>query len=203
MTYSTSSVKLLLTLLLALSLASPLVGAQGQMGTREAMAGAMVKMMDAMGMFKPSPGSGPLSMSNPFGGPGWMPGGGGFGTPWSSTFQDPSRAMGWGEDMMEGFYPGGSPLEGVWEGRNGELVIVQGNRFRIYSGTSGYVDGYVQVRDGLLAMYTPGEEQARPFEYAESQGRMILRDEAGEVYLYRRLRLDDPQSDFAPPAYGR
>jgi len=201
MTHSKSLVKLLLAL--ALALPSPFASSQGGMGTREAMANAMVKMMDAMGMFKPSPGSSPLSMSSPFGGPGWMPGGGGFGSPWSSPFQDPSRAMGWGEDMMQGFYPGASPLEGVWEGRNGELVIVQGNRFRIYSGTAGYVDGYVQVQDGRLAMYTPGDEQARPFEYAESQGRLILRDGGGEVYLYRRLRLDDTSSDFAWPSYGR
>jgi len=166
----------------------------------------MVKMMDAMGMFKPSAGSSfpssPMSMANPFGAPGWGPGGG-FGMPWGSPFQDPSRSMGWGEDMMKGFYPGASPLEGVWEGRSGELVIVQGNRFRIYSGSSGYVDGYVHVQDGRLAMYTPGESEARPFEYAESEGRLILRDAAGEVYLYRRLRLDAMQDEGPPLPYGR
>jgi hypothetical protein len=195
-------------LLAPLLLAAPALPAQGQSGTREVMADAMVKMMDAMGMFKPPSGgsmpSNPMSMGSPFGGPGgWMPGGG-PGMPWGSPpFGDPSRVMGWGEDMMQGFSPGASPLEGVWEGRSGELVIVQGNRFRIYSGTSGYVDGYVHAQDGRLAMYTPGEEEARPFEYAESGGRLVLRDAAGEVYMYRRLRLDDPGLGAAPPAYDR
>jgi hypothetical protein len=107
--------------------------------------------------------------------------------------------MGWGGDLMDRLSPGASPLDGVWEGRNGELVIVQGQRFRIYPGAVEYVDGFVHAQGGRMAMYLAGEEEARPFEYAESDGRLVLRDASGQVYTYRRLRLDAEQEAAWPP----
>ena len=82
-----------------------------------------------------------------------------------------------------------SRLEGVWEGRNGELLIVQGNRFRIYSPAVQRVDGLMQVKGDRLALYNPLDQHAQGFEFAESRGRLIMRDLAGQVYLYRRLQL--------------
>ncbi|MEA3275728.1 MAG: hypothetical protein U9Q81_10655 [Pseudomonadota bacterium] len=200
--------------LLPLLLWIPLCGGEAQGGSREAMADAMAKMMETMGLLDSGPSGGapagmpldPMSMGSPFGRSSWAPG---FampgGMPWGSPFQDPSRTFGMGE-MMKQFSqnmptPGaaeggqpfpwmGSPLEGIWEGRNGELLIVQGNRFRIYSPNLRRVDGYIQVRADRLALYNPDEESARPFEYAESQGRLVMRGAEGETYLYRRLRLD-------------
>ena len=84
-------------------------------------------------------------------------------------------------------------LDGVWEGRNGELLIVQGSRFRIYPGSAGYVDGYIQLRGDRLALYSPSDESARPFEFAESEGRLALRDAQGQLCLYRRLWLESEQ----------
>jgi hypothetical protein len=167
------------------------------------MADAMSRMMEAMGLFDsgPTPGTGgsmpmdPMSMTGPWGsaaGP-W-----GSGMPWGGPFQDPSRAFQMGE-MMNRFSrqmraPGGtwspSRLEGVWEGRSGELLIVQGDRFRIYSPDVQRVDGLIQVREDRLALYNPLDEQAQPFQFAESEGRLVMRDLSGQVYLYRRLRLD-------------
>lgn len=170
------------------------------------MADAMTRMMDAMGMFDSASTQSmdPLSM-DPFGASGWEPG---LGMPWGSSFQDPTRAFAMGE-MMKQFArgmpgpgaPGGarnlwsapwtaSRLEGVWEGRGGELLIIQGNRFRIYSPGMQRVDGLIQIRDDRLALYNTRDEHAQPFEFAESRGRLILRDHSGQAYLYRRLRLD-------------
>jgi hypothetical protein len=148
-----------------------------------------------------------MSMMDPLGVSGW---GSGLGMPWGSPFQDPSRAFAMGEMMKRlprmpapgaPAGPGGSAslpwtasrLEGVWEGRNGELLIVQGGRFRIYSPDMQRVDGLLQIRGDRLALYHQEEEHARPFEFAESQGRLIMRDLQGEAYLYRRLRLDAGQ----------
>jgi hypothetical protein len=195
-----------LQLSMALACAAYASLAHPQAGTREAMADAMTRMMEAMGLF--SPGSaGSMPMGTPFGGSGWTPGFGLPGaTPWGMPFQDPSGAMGKGGEMMNQFsknmpLPGGgagmqpfpwmgSRLDGVWEGRDGELLIVQGNRFRIYPGHTGYVDGYLNVSGDRLAMYSPADEAARPFEFAESEGRLVLRDEAGQLFLYRRLWLE-------------
>lgn len=162
-------------LLLFLALAPSLTWAEGQWGSREAMADAMVRMMDAMGMFNSSPGStlssNPFATPGPFGGSPWAPGYGGYGMPWMGS-------------------RGASSLQGIWEGRDGELVVVQGERFRIYSSDGRTLDGRVRVQGDRLAMHVPGEAQARAFQFAESQGRLVLRDSDGQVYLYRRLRLD-------------
>lgn len=173
------------------------------------MANAMTRMMEAMGLFDSASGSSvaadPMSMMGPLGAAGL---GSGFGTPWGNPFQDPSRSFAMGEMMKQFSHrmpaagaptgtAGGwsapwsaSQLEGVWEGRNGELLIVQGGRFRIYSPAMQRVDGLIQIRDNRLALYNPQDEHAQPFEFAESRGRLTMRDPAGQTYLYRRLRLD-------------
>jgi len=173
------------------------------------MANAMARMMEAMGMFDAASGGGvaadPMSMMGPLGAAGL---GSGFGAPWGNPFQDPSRAFAMGEMMKQFSHrmpasgtPAGtaggwsgpwsaSQLEGVWEGRNGELLIVQGDRFRIYSPGMQRVDGLIQIRDSRLALYNPQDEHAQPFAFAESKGRLTMRDQAGQTYLYRRLRLD-------------
>jgi len=175
-------------LLLFLALAPSLTWAEGQWGSREVMADAMVRMMEAMGMFDSSPSgtlsSNPFATSGPFAGSPWPPGYGGYGMPW----------MGRGGD---------SSLQGIWEGRDGELVVVQGERFRIYSSQGLSLDGWVRVQGDRLAMYVPGEAQARGFQFSESRGRLLLRDRDGQVYLYRRLRLDEPDPGTPSPGLIR
>jgi len=179
-------------------------------GAREVMANAMARMMEAMGLFDSAPAQRDLggvfadywSSGEPFGASGW---GLARGAPWSGPVPDRSRAA-----MMRGLMrqfnrrmspPGESSgdwpmawkparLEGVWEGRDGELVIVQGERFRIYSPELQRVDGLVRIQGNRLALYNPLDGHARPFEFAEHQGRLIMRDLAGRLYLYRRLWLD-------------
>lgn len=209
-----------LLVLLLLAASGP---GSAQQGRREIMADTMARMMEAMGLFdsasdRRSDGGAPLdpmSMLGPLAATGWGPG---FGMPWGGSFQDPSRAFAMGETMRQlyGHMPGrNSPagvgrtapwttsrLEGIWEGRNGELLIVQGNRFRIYSPGMQRVDGLIQTKDDRLALYNPRDEHAQPFEFAESRGRLVMRDLTGQSYLYRRLRLDGGRSGAAtkPPS---
>ena len=176
---------------------------------RAAMAEAMAKMMEAMGFLGPAL---PGSMPSPV--PGVMPGmlpsplTGMPGATDPKTLMDQGMEKGGAalQQMTEGmkmpdtpasFMPWGTPsrLDGVWEGRNGELLIVQGNRFRIYPGASHYVDGYIQLQGDRLALYNPGNEHIRPFEFAESEGRLALRDPAGTLFLYRRLWLEQPAAE--------
>jgi hypothetical protein len=204
-------------LLLLLLLAAPGSGS-AQQGAREIMADTMARMMEAMGLFDSASDrrSGdaapldPMSMMGPLGATSW---GSGFGKPSGSPFQDPSRAFAMGETMRQLYenMPGrdspagggwrapwtASRLEGVWEGRNGELFIVQGSRFRIYSPGMQRVDGLIKIKGDRLALYNPLNERPQPFEFAESRDRLVMRDLAGQSYLYRRLRLDGGQSDAA------
>ena len=172
---------------------------EAQATPREAMIDAMVKMMDAMGVFEPSNLPPPVPpLLNP---PSWNP---------NAVLADPARAAAQGGALVGSVASGlaqpgqanGSRLEGIWEGRDGELLIIQGNRFRIYPGSAGYIDGYLQFRGERLAMYNPEEANIRPFDYAEFEGRLVLRDPAGTLYLYRRLWFENPPGTAAPPAHA-
>lgn len=183
--------------------------------TRSAMADAMARMMEAMGLFGTGGAyaSGPQGWTNPMGMSGWPSGlgswpGGLPGTvpmPFPGAAQmDPMSQMGqMGQagqmaQMMERFAPGApmrgampwGPLEGIWEGSDDGLLIVQGGRYRIYAPFSGYIDGDIRVSGDRVELTNRRESFAQEFEYALDQGRLVLRDRHGQVYLYRRLVLD-------------
>ena len=209
MTRAPGPARTLLALLALLAGTVPAAAEDVSAAPRAAMAEAMAKMMEAMGFLGPAL---PGSMPSPV--PGVMPGmlpsplTGMPGAADPKTLMDQGMEKGGAalQQMTEGmkmpdnpasFMPWGTPsrLDGVWEGRNGELLIVQGNRFRIYPGASHYVDGYIQLQGDRLALYNPGNEHIRPFEFAESEGRLALRDPAGTLFLYRRLWLEQPAAE--------
>lgn len=179
--------------------------------TRSAMADAMVRMMEAMGLFGSTGGSfssGPPGWSNPMGMSGWpsgfgampampgMPGAGSVPMPSpGGTPMDPTTQMGQMGQMMERFAPGAAPwgtgpLEGIWEGSDDGLLIVQGERYRLYAPLSGSIDGDIRVKGDLVELSNPRESFTQEFEYALDQGRLVFRDRHGQIYLYRRLVLD-------------
>jgi hypothetical protein len=108
--------------------------------------------------------------------------------------------MGQMRQMMERFgagVPGSEspawavgPLEGIWESNDDSLLIVQGGRYRIYAPFSGSIDGDIRVTGDRAELTNRREDFAQEFEYALDQGRLVLRDRQGQVYLYRRLVLD-------------
>lgn len=210
---------LVLTLLLLLT--SGAAAGDTSTAPRAAMADAMARMMDAMGFLNPPANPAVTPPPVPYSG---VPGGvsipglssmtGMPGTSsWPAPGGDPSGFMNKGGEVMKqmteglklpgvaagGFPLSGSRLDGIWEGRNGELLIVQGNHFRIYPGFSGYVDGYIQLSGERLALYNPENTFISPFEFAESDGRLALRDQNGDLFLYRRLWLDQSRSMFSSP----
>lgn len=219
-------------MILAGCLIQAVAGAEGGRGTREAMADAMTRMMDAMGMFRErdsdlrrprsdGKSSNWASASSPFSSwsgfpamsPFSMPGQ----TPWSSFplgmgglpgMSSPWDPSGWSR-QMPGFGPGDSspygapwgapydqsPLEGSWESPAGELLLIEGSHYRMYSGDSRYLDGRIRVEGDRLLLYNPEQENALAFEYVHQDGRLMLRDEAGQVYLYRRIFRHESPSE--------
>lgn len=180
-------------------------------GTRSAMADAMSRMMEAMGLF----GSGATApgsmygggMPSPFNMPGsgmGMPGmpGGSMGMPFGGGSQwDQAGRM--GGAMMDQFsrsVPGmsqmpqmpwsGSSLEGPWEAAGGGLLLVQGPYYRLYAPDGGYVDGSIQVSADRVRLSNSQAGFDLAFEYAmDQEGRLVMRDQNGQIYLYRRLVL--------------
>jgi hypothetical protein len=177
-------------------------------GTRSAMADAMSRMMEAMGLF----GSGATApgsmygggMPSPFGMPGsgmGMPGmpGGAMGMPFGGSGQmDQAGRMGgamW--DQFSRSVPGmsqmpwsGASLEGPWEAAGGGLLLVQGPYYRLYAPNGGFVEGTLQATGDRLRLSNSRAGFDLEFEYAmDQEGRLAMRDQSGQVYLYRRLVL--------------
>jgi len=184
-------------------------------GAANAMAEAMTRMMEAMGMLDDDDGS---MMPGMPGMPYMMPGLGNFGygqMPWAQmpwgqipgygAFGDPIKAFGMqglaeqmpGEMQWPWVSGYANALDGVWEGRDGGLLIVRAHRFRLQAAQGGHIEGSLQRRGDRLALYEPRTGSSRSYEMAIHQGRMVLRDEAGNTYLYRRLWLDDSSDGFS------
>lgn len=157
-------------LLFALCLSAGAAGAQQGTPNRQAMADAMSRMMESMGLFGAGAGTG-----NPAAG----------GGSWDQAGEVGRRMM----DGLGKGVPGGG-LDGLWEAAGGGLLIVQGGNYRLYAPYGGYVDGVIQVVGSRLRLASRRARFALEFEYALDQGRLAMRDARGQVYLYRRLVLN-------------
>lgn len=136
----------------------------------EAMAAAMARMMEAMG-FAGSGGSQAGAMS--FGGRGAL-----------------DQAGRWGQSLLEGLAPGpATALEGLWEAAGGGLLIVQGGHYRLYASNGAFVDGSLGVAADRVRLWNRASGFAAELEYALDKGRLALRDQSGQLYLYRQLIL--------------
>jgi hypothetical protein len=186
----------MLPVILSLLMPVPLAAADPSAPTR-AFAEAMARMMDAMGLLGDEGAAAPMPMPMT---PPPMPGADGA-MPGMDDMADWVRELPGSVELpgMPGWKRTG--LDGIWEGRAGGLLIVQAHRFRLYSGQGGYIDGLIQQRGDRIAIYDPARDIVRPYEFAQHQGRLVLRDAAGQVYLYRRLWLDDDLPDL--PAGGK
>lgn len=127
------------------------------------------------------------------------------GSPWSSMPGSPWSMGGnpWSQlNNMPGYpafgpnaqVPYGQPsgwtgaLDGSWQGQSGEILAVQSGRFRIYLDRDRYQEGRIELLGkDLLSMQGQNSGTARRYEYAVHEGRLVLRDEAGNLLLYRRV----------------
>jgi hypothetical protein len=111
--------------------------------------------------------------------------------PNAATGQQPQNPS--GAASAQTFYPPvQSSLDGIWQGRDGEIVLVMYGHFRIYADSDNYRDGLYQIDDKWLTLYDPQSGSTKSFEYAFSEGRMVLRDENDHLLLYRQLPIPVP-----------
>ncbi|NEX20628.1 hypothetical protein G3480_09955 [Thiorhodococcus mannitoliphagus] len=169
----------------------------------EAMARAIARMMESMGFAGaagydasayPKPGVMP-GLPTPMGA--WS--GSGIPTPPASgadgSPMDQMTQM--GQQMLQGVQGqaasapwGQSSLEGVWEDNQSGVLIVQGGRYRLYSQCRGYIEGAIRISGSRVELSNDTQEgMTQGFEYVLDQGRLVLRNESGQVFLYRRLIL--------------
>ena len=81
-----------------------------------------------------------------------------------------------------------SPLDGIWQGRTGDILMVRDGHFRIYVSRDRYRQGKLRFKGDTLYMHDPRTNTTKKYEYATQKGRLVLRDAEGQLLLYRRLR---------------
>jgi hypothetical protein len=155
----------------------------------------MQLMMDAMrGANRPAQsgawGNPPLDWSqyNPSGA--WSGlGGSSYLSPWSTgqlPGQQQMQQMMQGMGAPQGLPFTGSSLDGMWQGRSGEILVIWGNRFRIYADTTRFTEGELRVQGNQLWLRNATSDTTQRYEYAAHEGRLALRDARGQLLLYRR-----------------
>ncbi len=79
-------------------------------------------------------------------------------------------------------------LTGTWQGQSGVVMVIEQGVFRVFRSPHQYRDGRIWITDAthfeLIDLQTG---LTRYYEFAESQGRLILRDPYGEMLLFRRF----------------
>jgi len=181
-----------LLLLAGLSWLAPRPTATADSGSRgAAMADAMAKMMDAMGFG----GANRVDADSSGFDSAWeQPAPANGGAPWGVL----TGTMPWAasRDMMERWsgrpwsqpVPTTAPrLNGVWLSDSGERLTIRGGRFRLEAGPGRVSEGMLQLRGALLALHQPRLNRTWIYEYAEHEGRLVLRDAQGQLFLYRRI----------------
>lgn len=105
--------------------------------------------------------------------------------PWSQAMpQAPSRGGG----QPSGDRPQApSVLEGVWQGAAGDVLTVHGHRFRIEAGQPQVGYGTFMLHGNRLIAYLPQTDSTRLYEYEVRGDYLALRDESGQMLLFRRL----------------
>jgi len=87
-----------------------------------------------------------------------------------------------------GSYPGMTDLNGSWQGESGEVLVIRGDRFRIYQDRQNYRQGRLaSPQPGLLLLQEQQSGQVRPYRFAESEGRLMLLDPGGLLLRYIRV----------------
>jgi hypothetical protein len=140
-----------------------------------------------------------------------LPGGGlpGAGWPYGAPLQSPVPGLG-GFPAQGGLplntlpyqsVPSVSPVDGIWVGRGGEIVLVMYGHFRIYATAEIYRDGRFEIVGDRLIMYDPKSDRRMLFEYYLEDGQMMLRNEAGTILQFKQLPIPIPPYNlFANPS---
>jgi hypothetical protein len=183
------------------------------------MSEAMIAMMDAMGdlahRFKGtgnwSLGSSYRPYSSLYGRSGYpyslysLPGGG---LPYGMPLHSPAPHLG-GPPAAGALpftsplpqpQPSVSPVDGIWLGRAGEIVLVMYGHFRIYASAEIYRDGRFEIIGDRLIMYDPESGNQMLFDYHLEEGHMILRSKSGTMMQFKQLPIPiPPYTLFANP----
>ncbi len=81
-----------------------------------------------------------------------------------------------------------TPLDGRWRGQTGEILAINNGRFRIYKRRNRYKEGQlIMQQNNRLVLQHADTGISSFFEYAESNGQLVLKGKNGQLLLFRRI----------------
>jgi len=78
-------------------------------------------------------------------------------------------------------------LDGSWQGSANDVLIIRGDKFRLYVNPKQFRDGYISVNGNQLTMILPSEKTQKVFEFAEFNGQLALRSQQGIIIRYQLI----------------
>lgn len=173
--------RLITRMVLALMFAGTAQAFDGGMPNPQAM-NDMQNMLDMMDMMRSlyqrrySSGSG---YDNPSPGAMPYPGSTGMGVPMPPNMPYPPAAPGVSVGTL-------NPFDGVWQGVGGEILEINGNRFRLNAGPDRQGSGTLTLAGDRLIWQIMPAGTAVEYEWVMSGGRFVLRDASGQTLFFVR-----------------
>ncbi len=85
-----------------------------------------------------------------------------------------------------------SPLDGVWKGQGGKVLILAYGHFRIYANRDHYFDGQYRLGQKQLLIHDPKSNKTQSYEFAHNQGRLVLKGTNDQLLLFRKMPIQLP-----------
>ncbi len=101
------------------------------------------------------------------------------------TGQGLVRGERWREST--GYIPAVSPLEGTWQGLNGEILILRGNRFLIRSPSGQTVHGIFMIYGNRMIAYCVESDNVCRFALGMRNNMLAFQSESGAILSFKRL----------------
>lgn len=135
--------------------------------------------------------------------------GGMMGAPMSGLGQEMGQGMGQG--MAQGFGQqagrgisqqlakaggaafgamGSTNLDGAWRGQNGEILLIEGKRFRLHADRRRYLDGRLGRRGNIVGFLYPKRQTALLYRYQISGNRLALQSRDRSIRYFQRLPIE-------------
>jgi len=84
---------------------------------------------------------------------------------------------------------GSTNLDGAWRGQNGEILLIEGKRFRLHADRRRYLDGRLGRRGNIVGFLYPKRQTALLYRYQISGNRLALQSRDRRIRYFQRLPL--------------
>ena len=84
----------------------------------------------------------------------------------------------------------GASLDGAWRGQNGEILLIEGPRFRLHADQRRYLDGRLGRRDNIVGFLYPKSNTALLYHSQISGDKLALQDRQQRTRYFQRIPMN-------------